>query len=322
MKFVNPYQNIHWETVHKIQGATHAHCKDTSTFLNLYNQGIRHMSLSNYRPSAPVYPLDSCPDFAAVLKDDMIGCPNAEHHSMTVSDYPGGAMPLHITAPGSTFVSGSPQGQQPDGVGDTWQYAFEHILKQLIFPDGGGVIINHPDNWFRMPLPHILNFLDFDKERVLGIEIYNDNAEREGGSYTGWALTCWDNILITGRRCWGFAVPDHSAEDTEKPFKGRSVLLVDNATEYDCLRAYRTGAFYAKCYNTNLAFRKLFVDEDNQLVIETENAARIDVIADGAVRKTAEGNRCIFDLSQVRTYCRVEAHSEEDSIFSNPIMID
>ena len=61
--------------------------------------------------------------------------------------------------------------------------------------------------------------------------------------------------------------------------------------------------------------------EDNHLIVETENADRIAVIADGAVQLSVSDNRCTFDLANAKTYCRIEAHSEDDSIFSNPIML-
>ena len=53
----------------------------------------------------------------------------------------------------------------------------------------------------------------------------------------------------------------------------------------------------------------------------TEHAERIHVIADGSQQVSAEGNFLVFDLANVKTYCRIEAHSEDDSIFSNPIMV-
>ena len=79
----------------------------------------------------------------------------------------------------------------------------------------------------------IFEMLDYD-EAVMGIEIYNNYSARrnwlENPNYVapeedkGFSLNLWDRILRTGRRCWGFCVPDHSACG-DGDWNGRSVLL-------------------------------------------------------------------------------------------------
>lgn len=321
MKYCNPYQQIKWSNIRKIQGTTHMHCPNAQYLQNIYQQGIRHMSVSNYYPSAPVYPLSSREDFVGVLKEDMISCPNAEHHSMMLDGEDTTFDALHITAPGSTWCSGRPSKETPKGVNASWRYAFGQILEHLLFEDGGGIVINHP-TWSRLPLSLMTTLLDYDKERVLGIEIYNDSCEQLYNPPLGWDLENWDAILMTGRRCWGFAVPDHhSSPGYNCLFRGRNVLLVEEASEHECLKGYRNGAFYCQLKNSDLAFKKIVIDEQNRLMIETEHAMRIKVIADGSLQVSAEGNHLIFDLANVKTYCRIEAHSEDDAIFSNPIMV-
>lgn len=321
MKYRNPYQEINWNNIHRIQGTTHMHCPNAQYLQNIYDQGIRHMSVSNYYPSAPIYPLSSREDFAEVIREDMISCPNAEHHSMMLDGEETTFDPLHVTAPGSTWCSGRPLKELPKGVNASWRYGFRQLLEHLQFEDGGGIVINHP-TWSKLPVELMTTLLDYDRERVLGIEIYNDSCEQLDNPPDGWDLENWDAILMTGRRCWGFAVPDHhSSPGYHCLFRGRNVLLVEEAAEHACLKAYRDGAFYCQLQNGELAFKKIAITDQNSLVIETDHAARIDVIADGALRASAEGNSLIFDLSNVKTYCRIEAHSEEDAIFSNPIMV-
>ena len=41
MKYQNPYQQINWSQVQKIQGTTHMHCPNAQYVQNIYNQGIR-----------------------------------------------------------------------------------------------------------------------------------------------------------------------------------------------------------------------------------------------------------------------------------------
>src|SRR5690606_24351172 len=87
---------------------------------------------------------------------------------------------------------------------------------------------------------------------VLGIEIYNGFAAwRDTFDTDGFALRQWHNILVTGRRCYGFAVPDHWLESAGHPEvpAGANRLLVPSGyqaasraqREHLCLKAYRNG---------------------------------------------------------------------------------
>jgi hypothetical protein len=120
----------------------------------------------------------------------------------------------------------------------------------LLHPDGGGITLNHPTGKRDDYLP----MLDFDP-RVLGIEVWNQLTSgfgSERGFYETGAMPpdhfyrLWDEILATGRRCWGFFVKDHNTYG-----RGRNVLLVPPldgldpaAREAAALRAYRRGAFF------------------------------------------------------------------------------
>jgi len=121
----------------------------------------------------------------------------------------------------------------------------------LLHPDGGGVTLNHPTGKRDDYLP----MLDFDP-RVLGIEVWNQLTSGFGSALGFYAtsgdaaldhfLRLWDEILATGRRCWGFFVKDHNTYG-----RGRNVLLVPPldgldpaAREAAALRAYRRGTFF------------------------------------------------------------------------------
>jgi hypothetical protein len=119
----------------------------------------------------------------------------------------------------------------------------------LLVTDGGGITLNHPAG----QLADYTDMLDFDP-RVLGIEVWNQLANGFGASR---ALAdqpgapqlhfyrLWDDILRTGRRCWGFFVKDHLTFT-----RGRNVLLLppldglsQSEREAAALRAYRRGCF-------------------------------------------------------------------------------
>ena len=120
----------------------------------------------------------------------------------------------------------------------------------LLLPDGGGLTLNHPTGKRDDYLP----MLDFDP-RVLGVEVWNQltsgfGSERgfyeTGGTPPDHFYRLWDEILATGRRCWGFFVKDHNTYG-----RGRNILLVPpleglNPTDREvaALRAYRQGTFF------------------------------------------------------------------------------
>jgi hypothetical protein len=146
------------------------------------------------------------------------------------------------------------------GTNRPWREVFRAILDGeeadgrreggLLDPDGGGITLNHPtgrpDDYLEM--------LDFDP-RVLGIEVWNQLTSGFGSSRGFYEAEgapplhfyrLWDEILATGRRCWGFFVKDHNTYG-----RGRNVLVVpprDGLSRPEreslALRAYRRGAFY------------------------------------------------------------------------------
>ena len=52
----HPYKGIDWATAHQIRGTTHVHCKNQES-LDVILKRIEFLTLSNYYPSAPWYPL-------------------------------------------------------------------------------------------------------------------------------------------------------------------------------------------------------------------------------------------------------------------------
>ena len=120
----------------------------------------------------------------------------------------------------------------------------------LLHPDGGGITLNHPTG----QLEGYAEMLDFDP-RVLGIEVWNQLTSgfgSERGFYASMKeppshfYRLWDQILATGRRCWGFFVKDHNTYG-----RGRNLLLTPPLTgmsprerEAALLRAYRDGSFF------------------------------------------------------------------------------
>lgn len=130
------------------------------------------------------------------------------------------------------------------GTNRPWRDAFRAALDGMLYPDAGGLTINHPGN----NLNELLAQFDFD-ERVLGLEVWNHDGlfgstAKQPESLTYYAQ--WDNVLRTGRRCFGFFVKDHYLYG-----RGRNVLLIPDFArltpqerEREALRAYRQGRFF------------------------------------------------------------------------------
>lgn len=160
--------------------------------------------------------------------------------------------------PGSLAIT---QFRLMQGSNRPWREVFRAVLDGevvdgarvggLLVPDGGGITLNHPtgkrDDYAAM--------LDFDP-RVLGIEVWNQLTSGFGsnrgfyeaapGAAPDHFYRLWDEILATGRRCWGFFVKDHNTHG-----RGRNVLLVPPLgglpaaeREAAALRAYRNGTFF------------------------------------------------------------------------------
>ena len=189
--------------------------------------------------------------------EGFLEAPNAEHHFF--SDY---NVYLHITCPGSFFASGNYNRNRQSalarhgirvGTQMPWRKAFDAMLEALMIPDGGGIVINHP-HWSHLPHQFLCELLDYDP-RVLGLEVINANCGKEG---TAAAESQWDEVLGTGRQCYGFCVQDHM--NSNEKLQGRSILLPEERTAESCLQAYRQGRFYGALKGEGLDFESIEFD--------------------------------------------------------------
>lgn len=300
---VNPYANVDWSSAQQIKSMTHYHINKQSEFETAVAGGYQHFAITNYLPSKPTYPLEN---FFTNIPGNIVASPNSE--KVYTVEYGGN---IHFNALGS-FAEGhghTLKNKVP------WKTAFDEIFDQLQYPDGGGVTLNHPVYPESNPesIYSFMEMLDYD-ERVLGIEIYNDHIQH---------LACWDEILSTGRRCWGFAVVDWYDASDESSTYGSSILLVPALTEEDCLRAYRNGEFYAQLKDKGLRFTSLKC-EDGVVSVSVNRETIINFIStDGEIVKSVVGTEASYVVSEDDVYVRVEAMEADDNtsrIFSNPFM--
>ena len=382
----HPYKDVDWATAHQIKGTTHVHCRTQEELDVILARGIEFLTLSNYYPSAPWWPLSKMTenyyrlhhDFPVMvngkrtdgpfdwneivgkwikelpaelqaeypfkeggkifkpLPEGILEAPNAEHHAFRHSDGRTTG-PLHMNAPGSAFCSGTfdqwqkrrfqtgVRGGYSFGSGEYWRTAIDRMIAGLIFPDGGGVTVNHP-KWSAYDRNFLLKILDHDP-RVLGIEVIEGGASNSEGY--------WDWVLATGRQCFGFFVPDHSIRRPDKNF-GVNVLVTPERSVHACLKAYREGCFYGakrglgELKFTRIAFRGTTVEA------ETDRPARLVAItALGVAKEVAKGTSLKWTMNPetrhgcgrpacANVFIRVKAYALDGSgeeLFSQPYML-
>ena len=368
----NPYAGLDWEKSHKIVGCTHLHCTDNRALQKLFSEGLEFVTLSNYHPSAPWYPLrdirkdqyrgtqrgytrdgiyhdeeinfsecishwqDSiAPEFQDQLPfcageaafsgipEHILEAPNAEHHGFTNA-----VAQLHITAPGTTFVSGHFDDRADNfglvdhgfarGTGLTWQEGFRRILDTLVIPDGGGIIINHPA-WSYLRSDFLLEMLDSDP-RVLGLEVYNGTSRK---TYTDFSDPLWDSVLATGRQCYGFCAVDHLKNDA---WNGRCVILTADRSANGCLRALRNGHFYGIIRGSGAAFEQITFD-GKTLYARCNREMFFQLISKVGIAQHTSGREFSFTVPENErgrhVFLRLTAHefSTREKLFAQPVML-
>lgn len=372
MRNSNPYANVDWEKCYRIHTTNHihAHVSEMSSFLETMKRGYDLLTLSNYYPSCPYYPLASVKknsfavsqangvmykqkflegplnwneiidewkdnlgeneqaNFPFVegeaafppLPENILEAPNAEHHSFVDCDI---FMPkgFHVTSPGSMWASGNfDLGNKYQlrehgygiGAGLPWKEAFTRIFDNLLWEDGGGIVLNHP-NYTGIPMDFLLEALDFD-DRVMGIEVWNSSQSSE---------EVWDNILRTGRQCFGFFAPDHY-KGLSCLYNPMNILLPIYRTAHECMKAYRNGEFYGCLFNSGLAFEKISFENDC-LYVKINKNAYIQIIGAPGVLANKWGDSAEYTIEIPKAkivFLRIKVTDETmENIFSQPIML-
>ena len=263
------------------------------------------------------------------VPDGILEAPNAEHHCFR--DDKGSVISgLHMCAPGSAFCSGTFDKRNRFlshgkgycfGSGEHMHTAVSRMVDGMIFPDGGGVTINHPA-WSHLKDEIIWDLLDYDP-RVLGIEVFN--MCKPSKNYPWSRSNCedyWDRALSTGRQCFGFFVPDWGLQE------GVNVLLVPEKSVHACLQAYRRGNWYGAIKGRKiLRFTSIRFDGAN-LQVTLDKPAHLQVITKRGVTAWTNANKISFSVAAADRekygYLRVRAYARDDSgeiIFSQPMML-
>ena len=259
------------------------------------------------------------------LPEGILEAPNAEHHGFIGS-------PTHMCSPGSAFASGTFDARNfyktmshgyHFGSGEPWRLAIDRMIEGLIYPDGGGVTINHP-TWSNLKREHMMEILDYDP-RVLGIEVFNESAAKSE-SYPwsdSYSEDYWDHALGLGRQCFGFFVPDWGYKE------GVNVLIVKEKTVHECMKAYRQGNWFGAIKGRGILNFKSIRFDGETLQATTDKKARFQVISKQGVVKETETDKLEFKIAKEdygkHIYLRIKAFATDNSgeiIFSQPFMLD
>ena len=257
------------------------------------------------------------------IPDNIMEAPNAEHHSFTDCN-------AHITAPGSFYKSGTfdarnffltkSKGGYNYGTGLPWRKAVDNMLAELQYPDGGGVVLNHPQ-WSSFKRDTMLEILDHDP-RLLGIEVFNHTSRTKVGDAINWSEDYWDYALGTGRQCFGFFVHDWSSTN------GVNILIVPELNAHECLKAYRQGNWYGAVYGQNQLGFTLISFDGATLKANTDKTAKFQVVSkEGIIHEstTASLELPIAKADYAKHgFLRIKAFATDDSgeiIFSQPFML-
>ena len=276
-------------------------------------------------PLRKTFPFKEGGPLFSPLPEGLLEAPNAEHHSFTDSR-------THMCAPGSAFASGTFDSRDrfktrthgySYGTGEPWRTAVSRMIDGLIFPDGGGVTINHP-TWSRVEKQHVLDILDYDP-RVLGIEVFNESAGDKNKYPWSDAFSedYWDYALGMGRQCFGFFVPDWGAKE------GVNVLLVKEKTVHECLKAYRQGNWFGAVKGRGILNFTTIAFDGTKLLATTDKKARFQLISKQGIIQEGESDRLEYSIAKEEyakhIFLRIKAYATDDSgeiIFSQPFMLD
>ena len=326
---INPYKGIDWGAIKQVYSSTHDHIDEDTTqsfrneklfsIHNFGNEQNRHINISNYVPSRPMHPLTS---WFTQIPEGMIGTPGAEHTNISGAG--------HTVAIGSTFDSGEHASNVPNRV---WTNFYQLIINDLVSPEMGGIYHAHVKRdgpGFNVLCEMLDTFDEF-----LGIAAYNGKDVKQGND--GWALDLWDEILSTGRRCWGFWEADASnpwnhgyniPNATYDPVgTGRNIVLVSDINEENIMLSYRKGAFFGNRLASGLSFESI-QENEGTIYVETNTETNIvfvstDLYGNVNVQTTDNVTNSSIELNPNSTvYARIEAHlpDESDSVFSQPLI--
>ena len=218
-----------------------------------------------------------------------------------------------VLIPGNEISANGPDMLHVNARSRVRPYANRRQVLEVVAASGGFALFNHP-NW-GADFNYCPQSLLESCQGYAGLEIYNGVIGRLQGS--PYATNRWDMLLTRGRRVWGFANDDsHLAGDVGL---GWNVVYAWEVTVAGIVEALVQGRFYA---STGVVISDIQVT-GMRIALETENAARIVALSDGAVRFAQVDARAIeVEAPADATYVRFECWGVGESFaWTQPFFI-
>jgi hypothetical protein len=170
--------------------------------------------------------------------------------------------------------------------------------------------------WSGMITPEMLPL-----DKLTGLEVYNTSSDTDLGK--GLASVHWDDLLVRGKKWWGYAVDDtHGINDDE--FGGWVWAKADKLAEKSILEALRAGEFYSSSGPQIHDYRI----ENGVAHLRCSPCKTINFIGHtqwGFQRRAAPGgtiNEAEFKLSGHERYLRAEcSDAEGHRAWTNPFFL-
>ena len=332
----NPFENLDWKCWHRIMGCTHLHCTSDEELQGLFADGLEFVTLSNYHPSAPWYPLremkkdqfklgqrgfvkdgkyfDEEINWKDVLPEERrqqlpadTGAAAFSHIPENIleapnaehSNFSDAAPQLHVTAPGTTFTSG-----HFDDRADEFGLIKEGFAAGCNLPwrEGFKRILDTlvvPDGGGIIINHPAWSYLRQD----FLIEMLDSSPEVLGLEvYNGTSrktYTDFSDPLWDAVLASGRQCYGFCAVDHLKngAWNGRIVILTAERTAAGCLRALRQGHFYGVIRGSGAAFEEITFS-GNRLYARCNREMFFQLISKTGIAKYSSGREFVFEFNE------------------------
>jgi len=187
------------------------------------------------------------------------------------------------------------------------------------YPDKGKRIVAHPA-WSGVTAK-MINALDFG---CIGIEVYNYVCSYVYGK--GHSVNIWDELLVAGRRIWGFSVDDaHFNPDAPTAGGGWIQVQADELTQDAIMGAMARGEFYS---TSGPEIARIDVDDNGVMTVESRYPCDSIVFVAHEHRgwryyqvSTAPLLSAWHQLTPDMIYCRAEVRCGNKTAWTQPIFV-
>ncbi len=210
------------------------------------------------------------------------------------------------------------QGQIP--VNDLDKEGDPQIVIDLIRELGGVAVVAHP-YWSGLNLNDVKGLKGY-----LGVEVYNSTCDF--AINRGLSNVHWDNLLVSGKRIYGFAVDDaHNMKRKYLPDDSCCAWInvkAESLTGDDIMNSIQKGLYYS---SNGPEIKDIEIKQD-QIKVSTSPVRTISFVSNGGLgqKNTSETgylDEAVYSLKGREIYVRIEASDQKGlTAWSNPVFLE